>query len=806
MSQNKHLRVFGLDRCGSMKLIVAIISCLLIQSCEPKLLRMFQDLRTNVIRAEYNQTYEYKVDSKNQFLFIIEENIDLKHLQSSTLFTASRVVVESENATLQKPLTVVIRQKSGVISWQIPARVDENPNFYRDAHYYKKTSKLLCPSAYGDLKLEEKYATLTISTESADATDFKLNLVKMKDFDIGIGENRTFNITPAESNFYSYRPDEDHSTVLIEVSSDSPTCMTISIQKPLCPVFDSEEDIHYDGYRQTVSTKGGLTVSSDNYPDGFFIVFVLNADDSSCIRNSSNKDINNRSKLVSFNIQKGISKKDYAIASLITVVSLMLFCAAFFSMTILCKFHDFRAFQRRTSTSSRRESDPAGPEEMGIAGSNEVATSNGGGGGEDNNAQDDEIDTAVTVRTSLSTKRPKLAVTELSKKGSRKIHQDSWLFMYYLLTVAIFYAAPVIQLVVTDQIMLHVTGNQDLCYYNFLCSHPLMSLSDFNHVLSNLGYVMLGLLFMTIVYTRQRKNANLLLMHREYGIPPHYGLYYAMGFALVMEGIMSGSYHVCPSHSTFQFDTSFMYIMAVLSIVKIYQNRHPDVNAEAPTIFGILSITILFVIIGVLKGDVIYFWIIFSIIHLGLCIFLSVQIYYVGRCKFDKTIFRRMAASVKNDVSRRRLFRPLHWKRFFLLIVGNLCNFGLAIYGNVNIKQDFAKYLLTILLLNLLLYMLFYTTLKIHYKEKILLQTKVYIVIAMLTWAAAMYFFLNKTTSWSKTPAQSRTYNQACVLKFYDFHDIWHILSAISMFFSFMMLLTLDDDLINTHRSLIPVF
>lgn len=50
--------------------------------------------------------------------------------------------------------------------------------------------------------------------------------------------------------------------------------------------------------------------------------------------------------------------------------------------------------------------------------------------------------------------------------------------------------------------VLNDTGDQDLCYFNFLCAHPLGDLTDFNHVYSNLGYVLLGLLF--IINTARR--------------------------------------------------------------------------------------------------------------------------------------------------------------------------------------------------------------------------------------------------------------------------------------------------------------
>ena len=34
---------------------------------------------------------------------------------------------------------------------------------------------------------------------------------------------------------------------------------------------------------------------------------------------------------------------------------------------------------------------------------------------------------------------------------------------------------------------------------------------------------------------------------------------------------MSSSYHICPTNVTFQFDTTFMYLIAVLMFMKLYQ-------------------------------------------------------------------------------------------------------------------------------------------------------------------------------------------------------------------------------------------
>ena len=35
--------------------------------------------------------------------------------------------------------------------------------------------------------------------------------------------------------------------------------------------------------------------------------------------------------------------------------------------------------------------------------------------------------------------------------------------------------------------------------------------------------------------------------------------------------VMSSSYHICPTNVTFQFDTTFMYLIAVLMFMKLYQ-------------------------------------------------------------------------------------------------------------------------------------------------------------------------------------------------------------------------------------------
>lgn len=45
----------------------------------------------------------------------------------------------------------------------------------------------------------------------------------------------------------------------------------------------------------------------------------------------------------------------------------------------------------------------------------------------------------------------------------------------------------------------------------------------------------------------------IFLCSQYYGIPQHYGLFYAMGTALMVEGVLSACYHICPTHANYQF-------------------------------------------------------------------------------------------------------------------------------------------------------------------------------------------------------------------------------------------------------------
>ena len=175
----------------------------------------------------------------------------------------------------------------------------------------------------------------------------------------------------------------------------------------------------------------------------------------------------------------------------------------------------------------------------------------------------------------------------------------SHLFSWLTVIVGIFYALPSYQLVYEHQRDFKA-GNQEICYFNFLCTYPFWKFADFGKVFSNIGYIFSGIWFMIIVHSRQRKFNTLIqecekgpvpdsdssetqpeIRLSEIGIPEQFGLFYSLGWALILEGILSGIYHICPTSTNFQFDTTFMFFISVMVFLRVYQFRHPDTSLTA---------------------------------------------------------------------------------------------------------------------------------------------------------------------------------------------------------------------------------
>ena len=143
-----------------------------------------------------------------------------------------------------------------------------------------------------------------------------------------------------------------------------------------------------------------------------------------------------------------------------------------------------------------------------------------------------------------------------------------------------------------------------------------------NHILSNVGYMFLGLLFLMI--TMVKENVMMRRKLEQMGLEPttrgtwprilelrcelarayrdrqdhqtgtcaSFSLFYTMGLTLFMIGVMSSCYHMCPTDVNFQFDTTYMYLLAIFMAINLFKSRHPDLSPDATTAFTLLAVSV----------------------------------------------------------------------------------------------------------------------------------------------------------------------------------------------------------------------
>ncbi|XP_020862799.1 SID1 transmembrane family member 1 [Phascolarctos cinereus] len=768
-----------------------------------------------------------------------EEIYSFNYTSKPEQVDAVRVYVNSSSENLKYPVLFVVRQQKGVLSWQVPLLFR---GLYQRTYNYQEVSRTLCPSEpTNETRPSEQLIFVDVASMAPRGAQYNLLVTKIKSFQLQTNVAFHFTASPSQPQYFLYKFPKDVDSVIIKVVSEMVyPCSVVSVQDIVCPVYDLDHNVEFNGVYQSMTKKAAITIQKKDFPgEQFFVVFVIKPEDYACggsffIPGKENHTWNlQRTKNLKVTVVPAIKESVYVKAILLS----FLIFFSFYLGSLLVAFVHYVRFRGKSidgrycsSDGSRNVTDshpiatstPEGSsygaiDESVSSGGRQMSSSDGGAryqSDTDSSVEEEsDFDTMPDIESDKNVIRTKmfLYLSDLSRKDRRIVSKKYKIYFWNITTIAVFYALPVIQLVITYQTVVNVTGNQDICYYNFLCAHPLGVLSAFNNILSNLGHVLLGFLFLLIVLRKDILHRRSLeakdIFAMEYGIPKHFGLFYAMGIALMMEGVLSACYHVCPNYSNFQFDTSFMYMIAGLCMLKLYQTRHPDINASAYSAYASFAVVICLTVLGVLFGkNDIWFWVIFSAIHILASLALSTQIYYMGRFKIDLGIFRRIAMVFYTDCFH-QCSRPLYMDRMVLLIVGNLVNWSFALFGLVYRPRDFASYMLGIFICNLLLYLAFYIIMKLRSSEKVLPIPLFCIVATAVVWAAALYFFFQNLSSWEETPAESREKNRDCILlDFFDDHDVWHFLSATALFFSFLVLLTLDDDLDVVRRDQIPVF
>ena len=349
----------------------------------------------------------------------------------------------------------------------------------------------------------------------------------------------------------------------------------------------------------------------------------------------------------------------------------------------------------------------------------------------------------------------------------------------FLIIIGCYYVLPSLQFVFYQSKEL----NNSTCYYNNKCKRDLYFIPAFNNIISNILYVLFGLIFIIVVRLTSKNPANNI----DFPINNDPSLYYSLGISLFFEGVCSAVFHICPSVLNFQFDTTFMFIGTMLTFITIYQKRH-----MAPQPMKIYSFSAFLILVntiplnGLSNGFEIWFWggIFFLISYL--LIFSSIYLY------FDEE-YEVKSITLKNFVMKLKRLEKKDIPKMILIIATNTFTLGMYIFATIN-KPNFTDWLLGVSIINLMIYFLYYVLQKIKNREPISKLIYLWLLIDIIIMTLAITFFLKSVTDKLLPMDASNKLNKDCVLfDYFDYHDIWHILSSIGLFIFINIIYFIDN-------------
>lgn len=322
----------------------------------------------------------------------------------------------------------------------------------------------------------------------------------------------------------------------------------------------------------------------------------------------------------------------------------------------------------------------------------------------------------------------------------------------------------------------------DSCFHNYACMQPFWIFTSFNHIFTNVGYVLSSAIFMTFAKLRKTKSTP------GHGAYNNYGLEICMGLSLLCESFASTIYHICPNSITYNLDTPFIEALCVLVAVKLYGNRRCTISAREANMAVVL------------------------VIFLDSFITMAAQ-------KPITRPFVTVLFPVAVLAGMRKILSRNPWQRYLRSGIGGrfplsasvaslLLNILLAmVFVSVARSVQPNQMVTVICLINAVLYFLYYVIMKRICGERWCKFSRMCAASALLLWCTALYFFLTEETDWALTPAQSRTRNRPCVLlSFFDHHDLWHLSSSLASLLSLMAVSTMDDAISALPRDTVAVF
>jgi len=564
-------------------------------------------------------------------------------------------------------------------------------------------------------------------------------------------------------------------------------CMYVTINEPACPWNDNLRTVKNSKIWARMLKVGYFPIRASAFPKSFIITLVSLQNSTECFNNKKIGGLrNNGTKEVSLYIYRTLNSYTEPILS--SVAGILITSLLFSIIWAICWAKKFKSEEQEVQDTTEQSSPLK------------------------NNPN--------THMTTEAMETDVVTVCDMSKKIREDIwhrRQRSKVYLYIVPLVAIFYLIPSAQMVWQDKKKAEESGSLEQCYLNYGCSRPWSIFTDFNHIVSNFGYIWYGFIFIILVLIKSYylPDRSKFGFFSTLGIPQQHSIFYTLGLSMIFQGAFSMIFHICPSNVSLQFDTTMMYIMLTLCFFKIYQFRHPDTSANAYHCMYLISIILILEALSLYMFTLtskIVLYSIFAILYMALMIYFAIDVYY-NSPSLPHVIRQALCNVFPNRRSNS--------------IVAILINTLLLLYTLIKSagegQKSLSTPLLLILALNMAAYLSYYTYKKFSEKKpasghmdnetRSCLQPTMrlfsfsFFFFAILLMFVSGYFYINKHQSRRLTPPESRDRNEECgVMDFFDNHDMWHFLSSTCLFVAFIGLLTIDDDLLSSRRNTIEVF
>ena len=317
-------------------------------------------------------------------------------------------------------------------------------------------------------------------------------------------------------------------------------------------------------------------------------------------------------------------------------------------------------------------------------------------------------------------------------------------------------------------------GNRDNCYYNDFCYRVANHDIPFNLMISNLTYIIHGLILAVWVLMLEAK---VKVGENEIKGRYPFSIGYTFSWALVFQGLLSTLCHLCPSRFTYLFELVFMFVIAVFTLLFLLYDgikQNSSQNEQDPVgvtkFFVLLTVSLIFHYLPNSRPNTImqgFFYVILIIrwLEKALRAFCKLNMYlkFAGNNKFNA---------------------------FFSILGGLLISGPISMFCRFSDPDQMFSMICTFCIVAEILTQawLWEKLFKCKF-GKLLSKGPLLVLFISLTsiiWVAAvLVFILRPTTNKTSSPENSRDQNKECViLGFFDWHDLWHFLSSFALLMS----------------------